>query len=384
MDPTPNRRVAALLGNGVSIAFNNELALPKINDELRQRLNRDVEEGDPASVLTEAANKIDTGDPYTDFESLLGPLDQQYDFIDMMAKYAAIIGKANEGAAKSLNEAATFVRQVRRTGTSFALEIISERSKASTDDMDGIYGFVDALVDAAGSARLTIANLNYDSLAMAALSHSHGHRFCDMARGYGEERLEIAEGVVLTGYPLRTSPNFPTERNVRLLHLHGSLTWLRSPEGKVYRFATCDLRDHKFWDLWRNNLTSWQPVVVLTNQTAKTDVVKEEPYALAYATSEAEFVNSDRWLIAGYSFRDECVNNMLARAWAARETRPQILVIAHGKEPGLGAILHGVGYRWWEDEGASGFIDVVRMGLPDALTTPEWKRWAGIAKADAA
>lgn len=385
MDPTPNRRVAALLGNGVSIAFNPELALPKINEELRQRLNRDVEEGDPASVLTAAANRIDTGDPYEDFEALLGPLDQQYDFIKMMAKYAAIIGEKNAQAYAHLVGAADFVRDVRRTGTSFALEIIDERSHASIDEMEqqGAYEFIDRLIDSADGQRLTIANLNYDNLAMAALAHNHDNEFCDMARGYPRTLHEVVDEFPWVGYPLRENADFPGYRRVRLLHLHGSLTWLQAPDGKIYRFGTDQLRLGNFWEKWRDNETGWQPVVVLTNQTSKAEVVKEQPYAMAYAESEQSFIEADRWLIAGYSFRDECVNNMLARAWAARKTPPQILVITYGDELTDGEIYHGVGYRWWEDE-ANGFIEVVRDGLPEALDSDKWKRWAEVDEANAA
>lgn len=379
----PNRKIATLLGNGVSIAFNPELALPKINAELRERLNRDVPGDDPAAVLTSAANSIDTGDPYSDFEALLGPLDQQHDFISMMAEYARIIGQTDQTAAEHLTASAEFVRDVRRTGTSFALEIIDEHSTADWERMDGLAQFVAGLHAAAGGQRLTIANLNYDSLVMACLTEKFRDSFCDMARGDKRGVFEVLEGEFWVGSPVRTCVDFPVYRKTRLIHLHGSLTWLRSPDGTVYRFRTEDLRWHNFWEKWRNNETDWQPVVVLTNQTAKTEVVKEEPYALAYSVTEEELIEADRWLIAGYSFRDECVNQTLARAWHARETEPDVLVIGYGDSPTEDEILRAFGHPWaWHPEDS--FLTVERGGLGAAISSEAWKRWANLPDANVA
>ncbi|GAA5033953.1 hypothetical protein GCM10023258_34250 [Terrabacter aeriphilus] len=381
----PNRKIAALLGNGVSIAFNPGLALSKINAGIRARLNEDVPDGDPAAVLTEAANKIDTGDPYIDFESLLGPLDQQHDFIAMMAEYARIIGKTDETAAEHLKASAQFVRDVRRTGTSFALEIIDAQSRASWDRMEGLTGFVTGLRAAAGGQRLTIANLNYDSLVMACLSDGYSGEFCDLARGYGASFFEVLHGVQWVGHPLRQIADFPPTRKTRLIHLHGSLTWLKQPgSGLIYRFRTEDLRMYDFWEKWRDGETDWQPVVVLTNQTAKTEVVKEQPYALAYSVTEESLIESDRWLIAGYSFRDECVNEMLARAWKARVRKPDILVIGHGDSPSTAEVLKAIGHHWWEDADPSAFLTIERGGLEAAMASDAWNRWADMPSAEAA
>lgn len=373
-----NQDIAALLGNGVSIAFNPELALPRINDALRERFNASVPEGDPASVLVEAANKIDTGDPYTDFEALLGPLDQQYDFIQMVRQYAQIIAPSDPTAADHLQASAEFLRDIRRTGTSFALETIAARSAAYMDDREGLNAFIDALVIAKRGGRLTIANLNYDSLVLASLAERHQGEFCDLAWGYRGGMFEVLDGLSFEGHLLRGgADDFPRNRAIRLLHLHGSLTWLRNTEGQVYRFRASSLRDFRYWEKWRNDETDWQPVVVLTNQSAKTKLVTQEPYALAYSMTEEDFVKADRWLIAGYSFRDECVNAMLARAWEKRATPPDIMVIGFGADPSEDVVLRAIGYDPFVDahHDPSTFLSIDRTGVESAIDGTPWSSW---------
>lgn len=48
-------------------------------------------------------------------------------------------------------------------------------------------------------------------------------------------------------------------RRTRLIHLHGSLTWLRNPQtGKVYRFRIEELRAINYWHAWRDGGTKWE------------------------------------------------------------------------------------------------------------------------------
>lgn len=56
-------------------------------------------------------------------------------------------------------------------------------------------------------------------------------------------------------------------------------------------------------------------------------LILREPSALAYQELVRSLDRSARWLIVGYSFRDACVNQQLADAFARRITLPEVVVV---------------------------------------------------------
>ena len=289
------------------------------------------------------------------------------------------------------------MKSLRRQGVGYALEVIAERSRADAGHRDKIDDFMTELVNVADGGELTIGNLNYDSMAMASLCDLYGSRLCDMAWGYREAPFDLrGDGVLRTGRPLRSAPSqFPNfaQRPIRLLHLHGSLTWLRHPStGVVYRFEIEDLRGGivideatglvrfagNHWEQWRKGATEWEPQVVLTNQAAKSDLIAEPPFKLGYDALYASLLRADRWLIAGYSFRDECVNTLLADAWRNRKTIPEIMVVTFGDELTQEQILDGIGYDPFAgDPTKKLFIHICRHGIEVAPKHNPWRNWAG-------
>lgn len=379
------RGVAALVGNGLSIAFNPDLTIPRINDAITARLNQAGSEGTlPARIMQRAAANIDTGDPQSDFEALLGPLDQYRDGLRMFRELAHLAGEHHNAVMENaLTLSAEFTDALRRWGVSHALEVIAERSKAKWRLKGKVDRFIRDIVEAADGAKVHVGNLNYDALVMASLSEQYQPRFCDMSDGQpsNKEIREVIDGMGgLVARPVRlVTSDFPDFRQITLLHLHGSLAWLREPgpSGRVYRFEIGDLREQSYWKAWREGRTQWVPEVVLTNQATKSNVVSRYPFNLAYDKFYEGLLTAERWLIAGYSFRDACVNDLIKRAWDARRTPPQVLVVTKGDLPIYEEILAAIGWDpiFSGDPDPSTWLHVHRGGIETAAKSADWAAW---------
>lgn len=378
-----NNQMAILMGNGVSIAANPELFIPRLTKRIRKRFeNVDPKREAPDRVLARLAERgRDSGDPYKDFEAMIGPLDQQNDNLHDLEELAELVGDEVKAVKTALATVSTFVQGLRRLGVGHALDIIASESKASWDQSDVVDEFMRHAINVV-SGRITIGNLNYDSLGMAALLRSTNDA-CDMARGFGSKEFDLlGDDRNRVGVPLRPSlSDFPARR-VRLVHPHGSLNWLKDPAtGLVYKFDIGTLRHLDFWAKWRDGETEWEPQVVLTNQSSKSKVVERPPFDLAYDALDQRLLSADRWLIAGYSFRDECINDLLANAWDEREFAPEVMVITMGNGLTDEDVLDALGHTPFIDPDPADFLSVCRCGIGGAMTCPTWQRWAGLPQA---
>lgn len=374
MQKDRNNELAVLMGNGVSIAANRDLFIPTLTKEIRKRF----ESADVALArLAKRGNEVD--DPNEDFEALLGPLAQQIENLQDLRDVWNLTGKETDDVRKAIITVKDFVTRVQRTGTGHALDIIAGKSIAHFDHRHVVEEFLRAAISVVPGG-VTVGNLNYDSLGMAGLINATGsHELCDMVWGYrGGDFDLLGTGSTIYGALMRSSKTqFPPRNRIRLVHPHGSLTWLRDPAtGLVYRFDLQDLRALDIWAAWRDGRTEWEPQVVLTNQSAKSEVVTREPFNLAYEVLYDRLVSADRWLIAGYSFRDGCVNKVLARAWEARSKAPDVHVVTYGDSLLTEAVLDAVGFNPFVD--SEDFLTVCRCGVADAPRCPTWAGWSGI------
>lgn len=374
----PAQRVAALVGNGLSIAYNSKLAMPALTDRILERLAAELGGDDAGQALLTLAR---TPDATTNFEALLGPLDDIGDLLRRFSRIASIVPDGTE-ASEHLDGAAAFFRAVRRLGISHTLEVIDELAVARHEEMGSVDAFLNALVEL---GQLTIANLNYDSLVLASLLNNHKDEVCDMKCGYDPQAQSIG-GVghpPKTGWGMRSAAEllpggWSDGLPIRLLHLHGSLSWLRSPGRKTFGFTMDDVRQPSYWQSWRNGDTAWEPVVILTNQDRKGSAVTDHPFNLAYSAFERHLAEADRWIIAGYSFGDECVNEMLASAFHRHsEAAPAILVATKGECPTRAQILEALQHEEVPEYGppASDFLYECRDGIEEAPGSEAWVKW---------
>lgn len=381
----PSNDLAVIIGNGLSIAAEPSLSMPNLTEAIRARFREAGATGEPADrVLSRLALRGEpTGDPVHDFEAMIGPLNQQRENLDDLRALAQLVAGEVEAVRRACATIGTFVDVLQRQGRGHALDIIAERSVASMDHRAVIDPFMQAVESAALGGTITIGNLNYDSLALASLSSLYPSQLCDVAWGYQGGNFDIGSPWgKARGHRLRAGlSDFPVGngRRVKLVHLHGSLTYLKNPDdGQVYKFLLDDLRLADHWGSWRDGKTEWEPQVVLTNQSAKSEEITRPPFALAYAALREQLQRSDRWLIVGYSFRDECVNNMLAHEFSRRSSIPQVLVVTYGESPSDTEVLEALGWNFYDHGDPREFLDMFRGGVESAPYSAEWQAWAGI------
>jgi hypothetical protein len=372
-------QIAALVGNGLSITFNPDLNIESLTAAVSARFQRQRSgRSAPDRVLARlAARQRETGDPYRDFEAMIGPLDQQRDNLRDLRELAELVRDESRAVEAALRTIESFVASTRRLGVGQVLDTIQERSYADGARTAPVHAFLSGLAEATHGGRLTVGNLNYDSLVMAGLCELlPSQTFCDMAIGYSEQEFSVVSSAApIRGRRLRSrAEDFPP-RAVTLLHLHGSLAWLRHPEtGQMWRFNMHDLREIHYWRNWRDGFTEWAPEVVLTNQSSKSEVVTHQPFKLAYDMFEGRLIQADTWVIAGYSFRDECVNDLMAKVWRQRLHPPKVMVVTKGSSLTDDTVLEAIGHNplLHGDPDPSAWLSICRCGLEHAPRCAAW------------
>lgn len=357
--------IAVLTGNGTSIYFNRDLALRALTAEIKHQLGPQQS----ARLLAMSAD-FGTADA-DDFEALLGPLDT---WDAKIAGLAELDGFAQHiDGERSFRIALETIRDrlsaVRRHGVSHALEVIDNRSYATWNERAPLERFFRDLKAACGRGRVRVGNLNYDCLNLAAMNSVFGRGMCDMAQGTRTKQVIVPGEPAVEAFPIRTTPNLIADRH-QLVHLHGSTGWLRDPKGVVWKVCIDDVRRTDFWAAYRDKRTEWSPVVVLTNQARKSTVVERDPFHLGYQVFGEALRTSGRWLLVGYSFRDEAVNDLLAKAYRQHATPPGLLVITKGD------FLTRKTVRQALHLNDTAPLTILRNGLGDAPGSKEWNTWA--------
>jgi hypothetical protein len=86
---------------------------------------------------------------------------------------------------------------------------------------------------------------------------------------------------------------------------------------------------------------------------------------------ERSITSSHHWLIVGYSFRDECVNDVLRAEFAERDVKPEILVVTFGDQLELRTSERALG--WGKKDGPStSWLTVERTGAREMASSAEW------------
>lgn len=375
----PERNVAVLVGNGLSIAFNPALNLRTITAEMMGRIRAASDDGnDVVTAMKEIAERaLPAGvTSEDDFEILVGAFGAENRTMGYLEQLAALTQPQDEELQAAIKRVADFATRVRDTGLSHVLQVIFENSHAYSDDAEHLHAFVRAISDGF-DGRVTLANLNYDTLLLsAALTVCGGPHVADLAHGYRKVQvLDTDKNVVATVPALRVSKSdFPESRRVRLLHLHGSITYWAGRDGTVFaKLSREHLEDLKQWEAVRSGTTGLRPVVVLANQRDKAEHVQEYPFNLGYEMFVDSLASADHWLIVGYSFRDDPVNAKLREEFIerAREEKPRVLVVTYGEELTSQQIERAFG--WGKEDGSSvGWLTVVRSGADGVEGTSEW------------
>ncbi|MFX4288292.1 hypothetical protein ACQ3I4_03270 [Zafaria sp. Z1313] len=373
------RNVAVLVGNGLSIAFNPDLNLQRITEEVLRRIER-ADGGDVVAAMQEIAERTlpDGARSSDDFEALVGAFGAESRTLDVLDALAELTKPRDKKLRKAIRRVTRFAEQVRDTGVSHVLEVIAERSHAYVDEAENLHRLVEA-VTTSFSGRVTIGNLNYDTLLLASLLATCQSDLVDMGHGYRRVNI-LADGEIThTVQALRSSSGeFPDGKRVRLLHLHGSLTFWATRDRKIYAKLPRELlEDGDQWRSVREQTTNVRPVVVLANRRDKAEHVARFPFSLAYEMFSDGLSNAEDWLVIGYSFKDHPVNSALRSEFIDREVKPRVLVVTYGEEPRRRDVERAFG--WGTEDGSSKeWLTINRDGASGVEDTRDWERFVNV------
>ncbi|MDO2972226.1 SIR2 family protein [Mycobacteroides abscessus] len=373
----PNGNLAMLIGNGLSIAFSESLLLGNISAELTDRLTAIY--GHQSNAVAKAMQRVaahtKTGDPVNDFESLIGAFGGQTDILRDLSTFADLTEDTPE-MTDMINRVGEFVGAVQRKGIGHTLEIIIEHTVSDLDSRKPISDLF-RLVRSAFLSAITVANLNYDTVVLSVLSEDYQSHFCDMAHGGALTDPDSSlTGGIHNLWDLRPyAADFPKQdwKPIRLLHLHGSVTFWKI-QSRYVKVEVSITRNKSVWQNYRDGNLQAEPLIVLANQHDKADHVRRYPFNLAYEVAEDDFRTSNHWLIVGYSFRDICVNELLKRCWDSFYVKPKILVVTKGDNPTDSDIETALGLE--KGKLSDYDISIERDGITDLATAPGWTAFA--------
>lgn len=376
--PHPKRNIAVLTGNGLSVAFNPELALWKLCRDVMARITSESDNGDAVTkAMKDIAERVEHACADSDFEVLVGAFVALSDTMDRLYSLAADLEPDDEGLRRSLLRSAVFVRTVRDRGISYVLELIADRAFADFGSKFELNRLINAICLAFGGA-VSFGNLNYDTLVLSSLTENWQPEFCDMADGRRKGVFHAPNGWDYSVKCMRTSgSSFPGGRRIKLLHLHGSLTFWSNRKEDTYKLDISTVRECGIWEAVRGRSTGLRPEVILANQHDKSQLVKSQPYALAYEMFGTGLEAADHWLIIGYSFRDVCVNELLRTMFKQRvDDPPVVLVVTYGTDPERDTVLDAFGWNEWYD-GPADWLTINREGADAMVDSSDWKRFSG-------
>lgn len=367
-------RIAALIGNGFSIPYNTDLMVPNLTKSVVDAFEP-LTGGAAEAALSEFAGNFH-GYAEDDFEALLTPLESVGSALMHLAALRQLGASGSQNLEDALQTSAAFCQDAYRVGLGTVLQLI-----ANAGARQGNESFHQATVvepcrrmsDLKRFGPLSVATLNYDGLLHSGFLDCLGKsELDDLSAGY-EQRTLMPDGKTpLSCHPLRDRADLRKKSQVHLLNLHGSLGWLEDESGAMWKFQLDDLRNCGYWEAFKAGETPFNPVVVLTNRKRRR--VSEAPFNLAYALFEERLLNSDRWLIAGYSLGDEPLNAIFRRATAARKKwgkPPRVLVLSIGDDED--SLRASVTSKLGIDDAA---LRVDLTGLPGSIGGAEWEKWA--------
>ncbi|TDV43690.1 SIR2 family protein [Actinophytocola oryzae] len=358
--------ITVLMGNGVSIADNPDLNVTSLSTRLADEFAKLG--GDQANeVLAHLANAINPEDEPSGFESILGPLDLMATALAAIAPLPAMFGTDQTEIVNQIEASSGFLRTVYTRGVAITLRAIDKESiSTSTLDKSVTTRFVEAVKALDRSSSVTIATLNYDSLLLQGVLDDSSN-VSDLAAGYAKSSSSITDEALVDCWAIRGVDNLPPSPIV-VIQLHGSLGWLNSPEGRVYKFRLGDLRAVEYWERLEQGRTLWTPAVVLTSQAGKVRLVAEHPFSLAYEAFLGRLRASDIWIICGYGFGDQILNRRLGEIFRSSAKVRRVLVITYGEHPSESTVYKALG----DPEDQSNDIVICRDGLPAGLSCEHW------------
>lgn len=391
-----DHQYALLIGNGLSIAYNDQLTVASLTDALAAEFRKAG--GDEAARALREFAAATSGNDKESFEHLLGPLNHIGEAL-VSVEGLLPIAKHSDRIREALGVTSEFLSALHQKGLATTLRVIDERARDQGPAFDAVIMHVCAAIlklsetsakaSYSGKRRpVTVGTLNYDGLLHAGFlelgrdvwGREHP-TFCDLAAGYGETTTVPYGGRKLTCNPVRASNDLMDDRKIHLVNMHGFIGWLWHPEsGKRWKFRLDDLRGDaasgtpSYWDALADGKAEMLPVVVLTDR--KGPAVAEAPFGLAYDIFEEKLFWADRWFIGGCALGDEPIQEALLEAAQGRVRKGWEFKLLYAGSPRRTDYAEqratlaenlGIPEAW---------ITVNFDGFPTVVDSRDWNDWA--------
>ena len=317
-----------LTGNGLSVGLNQEFSLPNITKRFFERLAPEHK-----SFIKHHMENLGK-DTYiqTDFEEAIASIEQVYDSLKnyydflVQGEDADEFLKAYDLGRTEIEKHLEAIREIIYEYTSSILDLIDGhvRWKEIGDKLSGFIDWLQTTIEEAD--QIDLFTLNFDLLLETILLETIGtEKFLDyhVPRDnwplINERRYFFSPDLSMQMYG---------DRNVRLHHLHGSLSSFKDiKSGKIFKITTEALRYHQVYeDILQLNII---PSIVTGG--GKSIKVQENPFQFYYNEFKRKLVNKqspcEELYIIGYSFRDDHINQAIATrlSYERRKNDPQCL-----------------------------------------------------------
>lgn len=316
-----------LTGNGLSIAHNPDLQLSKLTEQF---LSLHREEAGLKSLMREMG--IEPEKASHDFEIVIGAIEAAEGVIEALMELAA------ESPLQVLHDAADVLRKndvplvLRHLYYSYCAQVLAAIGELSRSAISKpVLGFGEWVKQMHKAHFVTsVFTLNYDVLVerMFVADDLLGLKgvLTDCFSGIADRRREIelvpGTGKVACGlfFPY-DAPN----RSIYLHHLHGCLTHFEDRQtGEVLKVDSADVRKSGVFEFLAKQPGRFVPAIILGSR--KVEKSTRKPFEFAFESLREALRSANVICIAGYSFRDIAVNELLKAAAEARSDRRWIVI----------------------------------------------------------
>ncbi|MCY9255652.1 SIR2 family protein [Bacillus spizizenii] len=301
-----------LTGNGLSVALNSDFSLKSITERFFNRLDESHREF--------IKHHMKENYSQLDFEEAIASIEQVF---DSLAHYNNFLigekGKNFLDAYKLKNNEfehhLTAIQTVIHQYTSSILDLIINNVRQK-DISDKLQPFVDWLIDTIDTSdKIDLFTLNFDLLLETILlTYYSKDKFADF-HFRGKKWKAIDNEYQYYFDPDRSKQIHPVnyENNVRLHHLHGSLSSFKDIQsGRLFKITTEALRNSNLYE----NIFDNGSIPSIVTGGGKSLKVQQNPFHFYYNEFKKSMVIEehlcDELYIVGYSFRDDHINKAIA------------------------------------------------------------------------
>ncbi|MGG5180476.1 SIR2 family protein [Bacillus sp. MM09(2025)] len=330
-------RRAILTGNGLSVALNSDFGLGSITKRFFDRLDDNHRE----------FIKHHMRDNYSqlDFEEAIATIEQVYDSLSHYNEF--LTGENGKNFLNSYrlnnNELADHIEAVQiviHQYTSSILDLIinNVRQKDISDKLQPFVDWLTKIIDS--SEHVDLFTLNFDLLLETILlTYYRKEQFADF-HYRGKKWPVINNDYQYYFDPDRSKQIHPEnyEKNIRLHHLHGSLSSFKDIKtGRIFKITTESLRNS---DLYENIFEKGVVPSIVTGG-GKSFKVQQNPFHFYYNEFKKCMVIEDNLCdelyIIGYSFRDNHINKAISERlkFSRRKENPipfKIIIVDYAKD----------------------------------------------------